>query len=87
MSEALKRLLKVLIATNAQSHSVVFARPTSTGSGAFFIKVCLNATKVVLRCVSALEETIYLKIWAKSMPKNPQSPLLVDVRPSKNACA
>ena len=47
-----------------------FARPSSTGSKAFSIVVCLNATKVVLRSFFALEQTIYPKINTQESTKS-----------------
>ena len=47
----------------------VFERRTSTGSEVFSLIVCLDATKFVLVSVVILVETIWLKIWAKSLPQ------------------
>ena len=65
----------------------VFEQRTSTGNEAFPLLICLDATKFVLLSVSTLMEilmeTIYPKVQAKTLPKNEESPLAVDVLRSK----
>ena len=63
----------------------VHERRTSTGSEAFSLIVCLDATKFVLGNVFILVEAIWPKIWTKSLPKNEKVPLTVDVRRSKTS--
>ena len=58
---------------------------TSTGSEAFSILICLDATKFVLLRVFTLIETICLKICLKSRLKSAISPLSVDVRRSNTS--
>ena len=48
----------------------VFERHASTGSEAFSPLMCLDATKCVFLRVISFIETICLKIWSKSRPKN-----------------
>ena len=57
----------------------VFERPTSNGSESFSLIVCLDDTKFVLFIVFTLIETIWPKMWSKSLSKNAKSPLPVDV--------
>ena len=58
----------------------------STGSEAFSLLICLDATKVVLFSIFTLTliETICEKDWAKSMPKSGKRPPPFDVRRSKS---
>jgi len=58
-------------------------RRMSTGSEAFSLQICLDATKFVLSSFFTLMTTICPNIWAKTLPKNVKSPLPVDVRRSK----
>ena len=54
----------------------------STGSEAFSLLICLDATKVVLFSIFTLTliETICEKDWAKSLPKSGKRPPPFDVR-------
>jgi len=45
--------------------------------------ICLDGDKFVLLSVVTPLEMIFLKIWAKSLPKNVKSPLQADLRRSK----
>ena len=51
-----------------------------TGSEDFSLLICIEATKFVLLSVVTLIETICPNLWAKPLPKNSISPLLVNVR-------
>ena len=64
-----------------RAYSISFS--SSTGSKALSLLICHNASKFVLVSVYSLIKTIWLKLWAKSQPKNENSPLPVDVRRSK----
>ena len=57
----------------------------STGSQAFSLLMCLDATKYVLLRVATLIETICAKIWAKPLPSNAKGLLQVDVCLSKTS--
>ena len=58
----------------------------STGSEAFSLLICLDATKVVLFSIFTLKliKTICEKDWAKSLPKSGKRPPPFDVRRSKS---
>ena len=58
----------------------------STGSEAFSLLICLDATKIVLLSIFTLKliETICKKDWAKSLPKSGKRPPPFDVRRSKS---
>ena len=58
----------------------------STGSEAFSLLICLDATKVVLFSIFTLTliETICEKDWAKSLPKSGKRPPPFNVRRSKS---
>ena len=57
----------------------------STGSEAFSLLICLDATKIVLLSIFTLKliETICEKDWAKSLSKSGKRPPPFDVRRSK----
>ena len=55
----------------------------STGSEAFSLFICLNASKFVLLSFFSLIKTIYPRVWTKPLPNDAKSPLPVDVRRSK----
>ena len=57
----------------------------SSRNEAFSLLIDLDAAKFVLLTFFTFIETICLKIWAKPLPKNARSPLLVDVRHSKTS--
>ena len=63
--------------------SDAFERFTSTGSEPFSPLICLDATILVLLSVFTLTETICPRIYSKSRPRSSNSPLPVDMRPSK----
>ena len=61
----------------------VFERPTSTGSEAFSLFICLDTTKFVLLSFFSPIKTIYLRVSTKPQPNASKSPFPVDVRRSK----
>ena len=63
----------------------VFERCTSTGSDAFSFIIWLHAYKFVLLSVFTLIETIWPKIWAKTLPMYEKDPLPVDARRSNTS--
>lgn len=50
-----------------------FERRTPTGSEAFSVLICLDATKFGLLSVFTLLETTGLNVWAKPLLKNARS--------------
>ena len=58
----------------------------STGSEAFSLLICLDATKIVLVSIFTLKliETICEKDWAKSLPKSGKRPPPFNVRRPKS---
>ena len=58
----------------------------STGSEAFSLLMCIDATKIALLSIFTLKriETICEKDWAKSLPKSGRRPPPFDVRRSKS---
>ena len=62
-----------------------FGRCTSTESETFSPWVCLDANKFLLVSLFILVETIWPKVWAKSLTKNVRGPLPVDMRLSKTS--
>ena len=61
----------------------VFERCTSTGSDAFSLLICLDASKIVLLTVFTFMETVCPKLQAKPLPRNAKRPAPVDVCRSK----
>jgi len=61
------------------SLALPFERRTSTGSEAFSLFICLEATKFVLLSFFSLIKTIYLRVWTKPLPNDAKSPLPVDI--------
>ena len=61
----------------------VLGRHLSTGNQIFSRLICIDTTKFVLLSFITLLKPFCPKIWAKTLPKNVKSPLLVNVRRSK----
>ena len=61
----------------------VFERRTLTGSGAFFLFICLDAIKFSLQTFFSLLKTIYPRVSTKPLLNDAKSPLPVDVHRSK----
>ena len=61
----------------------VFERRTLTGSGAFFLFICLDAIKFSLQTFFSLLKTIYPRVLTKPLLNDAKSPLPVDVHHSK----
>ena len=66
-----------------RAYSISFS--SSTGSKALSLLICYDASKFVLVSVYSLIKTIWPKLWAKSLPKNENSPLPFDERRSKTS--
>ena len=69
--------------TKANLNKDVFERWTLTGSGAFFLFICLDAIKFSLQTFFSLLKTIYPRVSTKPLLIDAKSPLPVDVRRSK----
>ena len=63
----------------------VFERRTSIGNEAFPFKNSLTLSNSYCYCFYTLVETTHLKSWAKPLPRNEKSPLLVVVHYSKTS--
>ena len=61
----------------------VFERPTSTGSEAFLLFICVNAKKFAFLSFFSLIKTFYPRVSTKPLPSDTKSPLPVAVRRSK----
>ena len=61
----------------------VFERRTLTGSGVFFLFICLDAIKFSLQTFFSLLKTIYPRVLTKPLLNDAKSLLPVDVRRSK----
>ena len=73
----------VVLITIANLSKDVFERRTLTGSGAFFLFICLDAIKFSLQTFFSLLKTIYPRVLTKPLLNDAKSPLPVDVRRSK----
>ena len=74
---------KVVVLLIANLSKDVFERRTLTGSGAFFLFICLDAIKFSLQTFFSLLKTIYPRVSTKPLLNDAKSSLPVDVRRSK----